>query len=121
MAAALADHVVVDGVGPVQDTLEVDIDATVPRVCGPAVISQERERHHAGVVDEDVDAPVLGDDLIDSRTDAPAIGHINDTTAFCVLDVEPDDGGAPLGEHAADQQAKTASGTGDDCDLALDV
>jgi len=85
------------------------------------MVGEERERHDAGVVHEDVDAPVLGDDRVDPGGHGGAVGDVDDAAVVDVGDVEADDGGAPLAQHAADDEPEAAGTAGDDRDLAFDV
>src|SRR3546814_20443815 len=73
--AALAHHVVVDGVGAVENALQVDVDAPIPRVRGLIVIGEEGEGHDARVVHEDVDSAVLLADAVDAAAHSGPLGE----------------------------------------------
>ena len=93
-------------------------------------------RHHAGVVEDHVDAAVLLDGGVDQRLDLRRIGYVGGTCGRLaaasrnLLDehLQPLDAPRPqhhrcpaLGEISRGRFAQTAAGAGDDDDLARDV
>ncbi len=55
MTAALFDHLIVHCRDAIQHTLEIDIDTSLPGLCGLLVISKESKRHDTRIVDHDID------------------------------------------------------------------
>ncbi len=96
----------------------------------------ERERHHAGIVDEHVDAAELGLGEVDERLHVGAARHVDSAEACRAalgLDVGDElfealrtpradhDLGAALGEQAGRGLADAAAAPGDGDDFSFDV
>ena len=73
-AAFLADHDRGDRLGAQVGALQVDVDGLVPVVLGR--LEQALGDHHAGIVDQHVDAAVAGHRLVDQAPDVGAAGHV---------------------------------------------
>ncbi|MCY1532766.1 hypothetical protein D9M68_680550 [compost metagenome] len=134
MAAALRLHARQHGGDAVEHALDVDVDGAVPLV--DLELVQRRQRHHARVVDQHVDAAEGLDGGGGELFQIGALGHVGgdgDGFAAGLADlgddlVEPVGAagrehhlGAARGQVARRRFAQAAAGTGDDGNLALDV
>jgi len=63
-----------NGRDAVQDAAQVDIDHLIPVIDADGI--HRRQRHHAGVVDQDVDAPVAFECAGREGVHAPGVGHV---------------------------------------------
>ena len=136
MAAALGQHLVVDGDDAVQHALHVDVDAALPRLERPRVVGVEGQRHDSGVVDHDVDG---AEGLDGRRGQRPHLGDVGDVGRDRLGDaagpaddrhhllerVAPDvaagDPGAPGRGLLAHEPTEATRGTGHDDRFSPDV
>jgi hypothetical protein len=70
------DHALRDILRAQKGALEVGVEEVVPRLLGQ--FGDVEDALHAGVVDQDVDLPVLGDRRIDHRTHLVALADVTD-------------------------------------------
>ena len=128
---ALLDHRALDGLDEIEGALEIRIDDHVPILLGHAhgkAIAGE-----AGVVDQDVDAGEIGEDLLDERLHGGVVGDVHGVGLgqAGVLRVDLIGGALGIrlragnhgharafaGEAQGDGVADAAAGAGDDGDL----
>lgn len=115
------------GNGELEEALgrgEVDLEMQVPGVFGGVDVFAGFE--DAGVGDDDVEAAVVGNDLLNGSFEGGVIGDVADGSeeAFAGevgddvgVDVEADDGGAIVAKEFRSGAADTATGSGDDGDF----
>ena len=129
-AVGLGEHLVVGGARAVDDTPDVDAERVLPvRIGG---LLERTGEEHPGVVDHDVEPPVLGDRRADELTDRFGVADVHGRRARAAerrgrflrgraVDVGDHDVAAALDELTGDLEADARPSAGDDADPGLEA
>ncbi len=131
VSVAGGDQVRQEGLRPVDDTVQVHPEDSL--VVGPLAVEHRSAERDAGVVEDLVDLPEVGDDLGGVRLHGVAVTHVDDGGVQLaaapgrgllqagLVDVTPRDQGASLAELDGERAADAGAGPGDDDDLVADA